>query len=140
PQAVPGSNAATLAAGLAQLLGQPQAAAPAAQAAALGGLGGYGALGLAGLQQQQQQMGGGLAAGLSSAVTSSPSAATLTDAAIVALVAGRESARDRHDWQAADAIRNDLRSHGVDVWDKEKVWRANDGRAGMIGASNLVGL
>lgn len=123
--AVPGANAATLAAGLAQLL-TPQAAAPAAQA-------GYGALGASNASVLAALgLGGGVVPGLSSAVTSSPSAGTLTDAAIAALVAGRESARERHDWQAADAIRNDLRSHGVDVWDKEKVWRANDGRSGMI--------
>ncbi|CAE8621147.1 unnamed protein product, partial [Polarella glacialis] len=57
---------------------------------------------------------------------------TLSEASIAALVLGRESARDRHDWEAADAIRNDLRASGVDVWDKEKVWKANDGRQGPI--------
>eukprot|EP00933_Yihiella_yeosuensis_P043016 TRINITY_DN37718_c0_g1_i1.p1 TRINITY_DN37718_c0_g1~~TRINITY_DN37718_c0_g1_i1.p1 ORF type:complete len:365 (+),score=68.21 TRINITY_DN37718_c0_g1_i1:93-1187(+) len=57
---------------------------------------------------------------------------TWTDASIAALVNGRERARARHDWQAADAIRNDLRSHGVEVFDREKMWRANDGRQGMI--------
>mmetsp|Transcript_27656 Transcript_27656/g.87894 ORF Transcript_27656/g.87894 Transcript_27656/m.87894 type:complete len:411 (-) Transcript_27656:191-1423(-) len=68
----------------------------------------------------------------SSAVTSSPSTATFSTASIIALVNGRERAREKHDWEAADAIRGDLRSHGVDVWDKEKIWRANDGRNGAI--------
>jgi len=68
----------------------------------------------------------------SSAVTSTPSTQTFSTASIIALVAGREKAREKHDWEAADAIRADLRSHGVDVWDKEKVWRANDGRNGVI--------
>lgn len=67
-----------------------------------------------------------------SAVTNSPSPMTFSTASIIALVSGRERARDNHDWDAADAIRADLRSHGVDVWDKEKVWRANDGRNGAI--------
>jgi len=67
-----------------------------------------------------------------SAVTSSPSALTFCDHSITALVMGREAARERHDWAAADNIRNDLRTHGVDVWDKEKLWRANDGRSGVI--------
>jgi len=60
------------------------------------------------------------------------SGVTWTSASILALVNGRELARDRHDWEAADAIRADLRSHGVDVWDKEKVWKASDGRSGII--------
>lgn len=68
----------------------------------------------------------------SSAVTSNPSTLTFSTASIIALVHGREKAREKHDWEAADAIRADLRSHGVDVWDKEKVWRANDGRNGAI--------
>eukprot|EP00928_Gymnodinium_smaydae_P079515 TRINITY_DN6341_c0_g2_i1.p1 TRINITY_DN6341_c0_g2~~TRINITY_DN6341_c0_g2_i1.p1 ORF type:complete len:421 (-),score=97.27 TRINITY_DN6341_c0_g2_i1:160-1344(-) len=65
--------------------------------------------------------------------TQAPSVAlTFSDASIVSLVAGREAARARHDWAGADAIRTDLRSHGVEVWDKDKIWRANDGRSGMI--------
>lgn len=67
-----------------------------------------------------------------SAVTNMPSAMTFTTASIVALVSGRERARENHDWDSADAIRSDMRAHGVDVWDKEKVWRANDGRSGTI--------
>lgn len=58
--------------------------------------------------------------------------ATFSEPAIIALVHGRERARERHDWQAADAIRADLRSHGVEVRDKEKAWRSNDGRSGPI--------
>jgi len=68
----------------------------------------------------------------SSPVTQSPSGATFSTASVGALVNGRERARERHDWDAADAIRADMRSHGIDVWDKEKVWRANDGRTGPI--------
>jgi len=85
-----------------------------------------------GQQAQQQQVALGGAALPSSQITSSPSAMSLQTASIEALVMGRERAREARDWGGADAIRNDLRSHGVDVWDKEKVWRANDGRSGAI--------
>lgn len=57
---------------------------------------------------------------------------TWSEASIKALIAGRERAREMHDWAAADAIRADLRSHGVEVWDKEKIWKAHDGRHGVI--------
>lgn len=69
---------------------------------------------------------------LAPALATTPSGLSFSDASIIALVHGRERARERHDWEAADAIRADLRSHGVDVWDKEKVWRASDGRSGSI--------
>lgn len=72
------------------------------------------------------------------------SAPPFSDASILALINGREQARQNHDWTSADAIRADLRSHGVEVWDKERVWRANDGRSGMIAQSTplsaIVGL
>lgn len=69
---------------------------------------------------------------LNSAVTTNPSTMTFKTSSIVALIQGRERARENHDWAAADDIRSDLRAHGVDVWDKEKVWRSNDGRSGPI--------
>lgn len=65
---------------------------------------------------------------------SSNTIGTFTDASIQALIRGRERARERHDWVSADAIRTDLRSHGVEVWDKDKIWRAKDGRNGYIDA------
>lgn len=68
----------------------------------------------------------------SSPVTQSASTMTLSTPSIESLVSGRERARDNRDWGASDAIRADLRAHGVDVWDKEKVWRANDGRTGAM--------
>mmetsp|Transcript_33997 Transcript_33997/g.97662 ORF Transcript_33997/g.97662 Transcript_33997/m.97662 type:complete len:434 (-) Transcript_33997:135-1436(-) len=73
-------------------------------------------------QQHQQVMATSVSGGL----------APFCDASIQALVNAREQCRVGHDWQTADAIRNDLRSHGVEVWDKEKVWRASDGRQGLI--------
>lgn len=68
-----------------------------------------------------------------SPVTNNPTTGgTLSTASIVALVSGREHVREAKDWKSADEIRNDMRAHGVDVWDKDKVWRANDGRSGPI--------
>mmetsp|Transcript_121089 Transcript_121089/g.342610 ORF Transcript_121089/g.342610 Transcript_121089/m.342610 type:complete len:439 (-) Transcript_121089:28-1344(-) len=70
------------------------------------------------------------------ATTPQPAAATtsltFSDASINAMIGGRERARERKDWDAADSIRADLRSHGIEVWDKEKVWRVSDGRSGTI--------
>lgn len=62
-----------------------------------------------------------------------PGATALSDEEITAFVNDREKKRRQdHDFQGADAIRNHLRAHGVEVWDKEKTWRANDGRSGLI--------
>jgi len=120
PPTLSSNMAAQVAAGLAALLApqvpqQQQQQRPAAQAP----------MAPAAAQSLQGRM-------PSSAVTSTPSNQTFSTASIIALVAGREKARERHDWEAADAIRADMRTHGVDVWDKEKVWRANDGRNGPI--------
>lgn len=57
---------------------------------------------------------------------------SFSTASIIALVHGRERMREQHNWEAADAIRHDLKSHGVEVWDKDKAWRCNDGRSGVI--------
>mmetsp|Transcript_119906 Transcript_119906/g.339892 ORF Transcript_119906/g.339892 Transcript_119906/m.339892 type:complete len:476 (+) Transcript_119906:207-1634(+) len=62
------------------------------------------------------------------------SASVLSDASIQALVAGREAVREGHDYAGADGIREDLRRHGVEVWDKQRAWRAEDGRQGSIAA------
>lgn len=65
---------------------------------------------------------------IASQVVQSPTSLSLPS--IEALVAGREAARENRDFRAADAIREDLRSHGVDLWDKQRMWRASDGRRG----------
>mmetsp|Transcript_79671 Transcript_79671/g.165513 ORF Transcript_79671/g.165513 Transcript_79671/m.165513 type:complete len:382 (-) Transcript_79671:40-1185(-) len=74
-------------------------------------------------------MAGGMAVGNMVGSTGTMSLSTVS---IMALVQGRERAREGKDWQAADAIREDLRAHGVDVWDKDKNWRCSDGRHGRI--------
>ena len=51
---------------------------------------------------------------------------------IAALVAQREQARRNRDYAAADALRTRLRTSGVDILDREKLWRAADGRTGAI--------
>jgi len=56
----------------------------------------------------------------------------LSDPTIKALIQGRERAREHRDWAASDAIRDDLKCFGVEVWDKDKVWRSSDGRSGTI--------
>ena len=49
------------------------------------------------------------------------------------LVAQRESFRHQKDWQAADEVREVLKTkHGVRISDSEKVWRADDGRVGLV--------
>ncbi|CAK0827023.1 unnamed protein product, partial [Prorocentrum cordatum] len=81
------------------------------------------------MQQLQQSL---LAAPQAAAPVST--GMTFSTPSIAALVAGREQARDRRDFTAADSIRTDLRSHGVEVWDKDKVWRCTDGRSGSLSA------
>ena len=43
----------------------------------------------------------------------------------------REGARAAKDWSRADAIREELRNAGVQVLDKEAVWRAEDDSVGV---------
>ena len=49
------------------------------------------------------------------------------DSQIHALIAQREQARAVKDWATGDQIRDMLRGRGVDIHDKEKYWRAQDG-------------
>lgn len=48
------------------------------------------------------------------------------------LLKQRENARMKRDWVTADLLRDKARSHGVEIYDKEKVWRASNGRCGVI--------
>lgn len=58
---------------------------------------------------------------------------TLSDAEIAALVLKREDARKAKDFEAADVTRSQLREKGVELFDKDNYWRANDGRRGNLG-------
>jgi len=61
-----------------------------------------------------------------------PQEGGLTDASIQALLAGREAARAAYDFETADAIEQDLKNHGVEVFDGSNMWKALDGRQGSI--------
>lgn len=53
--------------------------------------------------------------------------------AIEALISEREELRIQKDWEAADTIRNKLKeTHGVKIFDEERIWRGNDGNVGAI--------
>lgn len=74
-----------------------------------------------------------LASALASAVASGQGGggSSLSDASIEALIYGREVERNKRDFAAADLIRQDLKAHGVEVWDKQRTWNCSDGRSGV---------
>merc|ERR1711862_41820 len=43
-----------------------------------------------------------------------------------------ERARVKKDWATSDKIRDQLRERGVELWDKNKIWRRKSGHAGII--------
>lgn len=55
-----------------------------------------------------------------------------TDIEITTLVTQREKARQNNDYSTADMIREELKERGVNIFDKDKVWKASDGRSGMV--------
>jgi len=55
-----------------------------------------------------------------------------TDLEITTLVVQREKARQSSDFGTADLIRNELRAAGVEIYDKEKVWKIGNGRQGPV--------
>ena len=55
-----------------------------------------------------------------------------TDTEINTLVVQREKARQSNDFATSDMIRDALKEHGVEVYDKEKQWKAQDGRNGVV--------
>ena len=44
-----------------------------------------------------------------------------------------EAGDTSRDWAAADQMRETLRSQGVEVLDKERLWKTADGRIGLLG-------
>ena len=62
-------------------------------------------------------------------------ACTLSDSEIIRKINEREEARRIKDFAASDLKREELRAAGVDVFDKDRCWKTNDGRQGMIGVS-----
>lgn len=69
--------------------------------------------------------------------TESLSPMVLSDHSIQALVNGREAVRENRNFEAADAIRDDLKQHGIEVWDKQRCWKASDGRMANIPTSDV---
>ena len=62
----------------------------------------------------------------------------ITNEEIADLLNRREQARRAHDFMTADQLREQLRSRGISIDDRTKMWNAEDGRKGMIGASAPV--
>lgn len=57
---------------------------------------------------------------------------SLTPEAIVATLREREAARNAHRWAEADEMRQSLRSAGVEIDDKRRMWSCGDGKMGLI--------
>lgn len=55
-----------------------------------------------------------------------------TDVEISTLVQQREKARSNKEWEVADMIRDELKLWGVDIFDKDKMFRCSDGRSGPV--------
>jgi len=66
------------------------------------------------------------------AAVASRAVCDVPDETIVATVQEREAARQAHDYPRADELRESLRAQGVEILDKEKIWRTCDGRLGVL--------
>jgi len=55
-----------------------------------------------------------------------------SDLEVSILVVQREKARKSGDYATSDMIRNELKAVGVEIKDREKIWRSNAGRQGPI--------
>jgi len=55
-----------------------------------------------------------------------------TDLEITTLVVQREKARQSGDWASSDMIRDELKAVGVEIFDKDKMWKASDGRQAPV--------
>lgn len=72
------------------------------------------------------------ASGLVASASGVRTACSLHDDHIAQMVAQRERARASHDWAQADQLRESLRTQGVELLEKQKFWRAADGRLGLL--------
>lgn len=70
--------------------------------------------------------------GLQGCIIGYRGAAGATDKEINILVREREKARQGSDFALADQIRQELKKAGVEIKDKEKMWKASDGRSGPV--------
>eukprot|EP00413_Alexandrium_margalefii_P042407 CAMPEP_0204598336 /NCGR_PEP_ID=MMETSP0661-20131031/54259_1 /ASSEMBLY_ACC=CAM_ASM_000606 /TAXON_ID=109239 /ORGANISM="Alexandrium margalefi, Strain AMGDE01CS-322" /LENGTH=380 /DNA_ID=CAMNT_0051609039 /DNA_START=66 /DNA_END=1208 /DNA_ORIENTATION=- len=55
-----------------------------------------------------------------------------SEAHIKQLIRMREQARAQKDWAQSDSFRDELKAIGVDIFDKEKIWRSRTGASGVI--------
>jgi hypothetical protein len=86
--------------------------------------------------QQSHQAHGYSAGGAGAGVSAGGGTGGMSDEQISNLIGQREHARRDKDWSTADKLREELRAQGVEVYDKDKVWRASDGRQGQISRWN----
>jgi hypothetical protein len=56
----------------------------------------------------------------------------MSEADIDARLHQREQARSQKDWATADSIREELRARGIEIFDQTSMWKASDGRVGML--------
>merc|ERR1711924_517798 len=63
-------------------------------------------------------------------VSPGASSAMISESEIVQFLVTRDRARANKDWTTADSIKTLLRDKGIEVWDKDKMWKAKDGREG----------
>merc|ERR1740121_2989750 len=75
--------------------------------------------------------GGGYGGGSIFPMTQNPNEDPLV-AQVKELVNAREQARATKDFATSDQIRDQLKSMGVDLNDREKMWRAQSGQVGVI--------
>ncbi|CAE8683871.1 unnamed protein product, partial [Polarella glacialis] len=62
----------------------------------------------------------------------------ITDTEIATLVVQREKARIAKDFALSDVIRDELKSCGCDIMDKQKVWKTSDGRSGLVPSWSMI--
>jgi len=56
----------------------------------------------------------------------------LNDSEISYLVQTRENSRKARDFSSADLLRTQMKEVGVEIYDKEKMWKTSDGRQGTV--------
>merc|ERR1719345_673229 len=56
----------------------------------------------------------------------------MSDEDIAREVAQRERFRASKDFPSADAVRTYLKGAGIEIYDKERSWKSNDGRSGVV--------
>jgi cysteinyl-tRNA synthetase len=66
------------------------------------------------------------------AATSARGTCDLSDETIAQLVVEREKARQAQIYSRADELRETMREQGVELLDKERIWRTTDGRVGLL--------